>query len=267
MNGKYLLLCLALGQPFMKLSGQSVDLFVFIGQSNMAGRSEIGADTLALSNVFLLNAEGIFEPARNPLNLHSTIRKDKAEIQGLSPAYSFSKTYVESYGSQPIRILVQARGGTPIEKFLKGGNWGYYEATLNRIRNCLRDYPDTELRAIIFHQGESNRHNPEAYLPHLRRFIQDLRLDLGRPDLPFIFGEIGEWNTEYKGIREEMKKIPDILPGLYLVSSEGLTNKDPHHFDRASTLELGSRLTWMWVAVKNNPRIANRTLDTISKNR
>ncbi len=43
-----------------------------------------------LQNVYLLNDKGNFEPAVNPLNRYSTVRKDLS-MQRLGPAYGFAK--------------------------------------------------------------------------------------------------------------------------------------------------------------------------------
>ena len=54
----------------------SLDLYVCIGQSNMAGRATLTPEIMdTLQNVYLLNDKGRFEPAVNPLNRYSTIRK------------------------------------------------------------------------------------------------------------------------------------------------------------------------------------------------
>ena len=45
------------------------DLYVCIGQSNMAGRATFTREVMAtLQNVYLLNDKGTFEPAVKPLN-------------------------------------------------------------------------------------------------------------------------------------------------------------------------------------------------------
>lgn len=218
---------------------QSKDVYLLIGQSNMAGRPEIEGATEKIKNVAILHSSGKFVYAKNPLNKYSTIRKD-LKGQRLSPAYSFSKKMVE-HTKDSIRIIVQARGGTRIAKFMKGSDWGYYEATLNRVKNALERYPDLNLKAVLVHQGESDRKKSKAYLKSVQHMIEAFRKDLKMKELPFIFGEIGAWNPDYKKIRKEMKKIPEIIPYTYLVSSDELTNLDKHHFDRKSILELGER--------------------------
>lgn len=62
-------------------------LFILLGQSNMSGRAPIeNADTAALPLVKLLDVDGRFEVARNPLNRFSNIRKG-ITMQKLGPGY------------------------------------------------------------------------------------------------------------------------------------------------------------------------------------
>lgn len=219
---------------------QQTDLFLFFGQSNMAGRAEIAEDTLVMDNVLILNSNGSFIPAKNPLNLYSTIRKDDNSMQRLGPSYSFSKA-IAAHLQDTIRIIVQARGGTAIEKFMKGSDWAYYESIVNRTRNALEKYPDSRLKAIIFHQGESNSGNPEGYIEKLSQIFADLRADLDVPNVPIFCGELGPWRDSYHEMRQEMKKIPEMIPNTYLISSKGLTNRDEAHFDHLSAIEFGKR--------------------------
>ncbi len=223
----------------LHISAQT-DLYLFVGQSNMAGRAPIEADTLPIEQVLILNSKGVFQKASNPLNQFSTIRKDNYAMQRIGPAYGFSTT-VTDYLQDTIRIIVQARGGTSIEKFMKGSDWGYYESVVNRTKNALEKYPDSRLRAVLWHQGESNSSKPDDYIKKFHQLIVDLRSDLDHPDLPVFFGELGQWRDHYAAMRDKMRQIPDSIPYTYLVSSKDLTNQDDAHFDKPSQLLFGKR--------------------------
>ena len=97
----------------------SLDLYVCIGQSNMAGRATLTPEVMdTLQNVYLLNDKGNFEPAVNPLNRYSTVRKDLS-MQRLGPAYGFAKELTRKT-KRPIGLVVNARGGSSINSWLKG---------------------------------------------------------------------------------------------------------------------------------------------------
>ena len=62
------------------------DVFLLIGQSNMAGRGHMidGDEEIIDENVFILDEKGEVVPARNPLNIYSSIRKnDTAQVSDL----------------------------------------------------------------------------------------------------------------------------------------------------------------------------------------
>ena len=71
---------------------QEYDVFLLLGQSNMAGRGTMieGDEDIIHENVFLLNNKGKVEPAANPLNRYSSIRLNLSQQQ-IGPGYSFSK--------------------------------------------------------------------------------------------------------------------------------------------------------------------------------
>lgn len=228
----------------------SKKLFVFLGQSNMAGRAPIEVtDFDAIPNVFLLNIEGEFVEARNPLNIFSSIKKE-TYMQRLGPAYSFAQAMSRAYPNDSILLVVNARGGTALDLFMKGDDSGYYESTLLRIRKAIQKESGTSLEAIIWHQGESNRESYKDYLSTLNILIDDYRADLGEPDLPLIAGQLGLWNPDYQKIREQIRLVEQVIPNSHLVSSKGLTNFDRHHFDNQSQKKLGLRYARKYLEIK-----------------
>ena len=112
-----------------------------------------------LQNVYLLNDKGNFEPAVNPLNRYSTVRKDLS-MQRLGPAYGFAKEMARQT-KRPVGLVVNARGGSSINSWLKGSKDGYYEEALSRVRIAMKQ--GGVLKAILWHQGEADCSNPEAY--------------------------------------------------------------------------------------------------------
>lgn len=97
----------------------SFDLYVCIGQSNMAGRATLTPEVMdTLQNVYLLNDKGNFEPAVNPLNRYSTVRKDLS-MQRLGPAYGFAKE-------------LTAENETPYRTGSKCTWWFFYQLLVKR---------------------------------------------------------------------------------------------------------------------------------------
>lgn len=104
---------------FQGVRAQDYDLYLCIGQSNMAGRGTLTEETSgAIPDVYLFNDRNKFEKATNPLNRYSTIRKE-LKMQGVGPAYSFAKTMATQTGRK-IGLVVNARGGSSIQSNLPG---------------------------------------------------------------------------------------------------------------------------------------------------
>lgn len=242
-----------------------LDLFLCIGQSNMAGRGELlSEDMTPIDNVFLFNSTNTWEPAANPMNKYSNIRKELA-MQKMGPVYSFAKE-MASRSNKPIGLIVNARGGSKIESWLKGSKDSLYESTLKRIKEALKY---GELKAILWHQGCANAGKVwkiKAYPEQLKQLVADLRADLGMPDIPFIIGQLGRWRyKEGTDIKERydmfntmIESIPSLIPNSGVVTSQGLTPinddiTDPH-FDRESQLKFGKRyadIIWQTVYATN----------------
>lgn len=219
-----------------------LDLFLFIGQSNMAGRGYITDNYKGnIKNAYLLTPTGGIEPARNPLNKYSTIRK-RLDLQGVGPAYSFAKAITERTG-HPLGLVVNARGGSSINSWMKGAKDNYYDEALTRIRQAMKY---GTLKAIIWHQGESDSKNPEAYLLKLQELVANLRKDLNNEKLPFLVGELAEWraNGTSEKFNEMLRTVPQRIPNSYCVSSKELVpliNENDPHFSADSQIILGRR--------------------------
>lgn len=222
------------------------DVYLCIGQSNMAGRGPLNAALMdTLNGVFLLNAQGDFEPAVNPMNKYSTIRKDM-KMQQLSPAYSFGKEMAR-HSKHPIGLVVNARGGSSINSWIKGSKDGYYEEAVRRTRQALAR--GGKLKGIIWHQGEADCGYPEAWMVLLRQLITDLRQDLGVKRLPVVVGQISQWEgwakeRGTKRFNSLIKQVDEHIPYVKCATTEGLGwsigNHDPH-FGTEAQLELGKR--------------------------
>lgn len=219
-----------------------LDLFLFIGQSNMAGRGYITDNYKgSIKDVYLLTPNGDMEPARNPLNKYSTIRK-QIDLQGVGPAYSFAKAIADKT-KHKLGLVVNARGGSSINSWLKGAKDDYYGEALSRIRQAMKY---GTLKAIIWHQGEADSRNPEAYMAKLQKLVADLREDLGDTKLPVIVGEIAEWrvNGTSDAFNKMLRTVPRHIPYSYCVSSRELVpliNENDPHFSADSQIILGRR--------------------------
>ncbi len=222
-----------------------LDIYLCIGQSNMAGRGYLEPQYMdTLENVYLFNDSNCFEEAVNPLNRYSSIRKE-ISMQRVGIGYSFAKA-VAREGGRRVGLVVNARGGSSIESWLSGSKDSLLEESLVRVKEAMRH---GELRGIIWHQGEANSRYPDSYAAKLKELVSTLRRELNAPEIPFIFGEISRWNWTKNDAGTEpfnvvLNNASKEITNSYCVSSSGLTplidETDPH-FCAASQEVFGER--------------------------
>ena len=216
------------------------DVFLLIGQSNMAGRGSLvsGDESVFDPNVFLLDAQDMVVPATNPLNQYSTIRKEVS--QGIGPGFSFSKKIAAATGRK-VLLVVNARGGSTVYQWQPGNTSKYYEEAVRRTKRALRY---GKLKGILWHQGEDDRNRASTYMSSLKTLVDALREDLEAPDVPFVAGEIAHWFEGTSEFNNVISGIKDIIDNSDYVSSEGCTwlrdSSDPH-FSREGQILLGER--------------------------
>jgi hypothetical protein len=228
----------------MVLSGQTApaprDLFLLIGQSNMAGRGVVEEqDRRPLPHIFMLNKETAWVPAVDPVHF------DKPEIAGVGLARSFARVLATGDTSASIGLIPAAFGGTSLDEWKAGGK--LYEEAVRRAKFAMRS---GKLRGILWHQGEADSGKKELAATYRERFsamIAQLRSDLDAPAVPVVVGELGEFLSEGHYpfaalVNEHLALIPVTVPHSAFVSSAGLTsNPDRIHFDARSQREFGRR--------------------------
>lgn len=233
-----------------KLADKPIDIYLCIGQSNMAGRSPItDLDKGPFTNTLLFNQKNEWEVADQALNKYSTVEK-QYEPQRLGVAFGFAKK-IANGTEHYIGIVSNARGGTSIAWWQKGyegeNDFDMYEEAVRRTKAALAANPNGHLKAILWHQGESDNapSKNQLYMARLKKMVDDLRTDLNAPNVPFVAGETGKWNGRGLGINPIIRQISDSIPNAYWVTSDGLTSVNPPkndpHFDTFSIRALGGR--------------------------
>lgn len=219
-----------------------LDLYLCIGQSNMAGRGymdENSGDGIELENSFLLTPQCRFEQSANPMNKYSSIRKELS-LQQISPAWGFAKYLNDHLPEVKTGVVVNAKGGSAIEEWQKGQ--ALYESTVERMLDALKW---GDLKAIIWHQGESNTSEAKvkAYPHLLREMVESFRRDLSSPDAWFLAGELIHTWSNSERFNSMLREISSFVPAADWVSAANLMPRAEGdvHFDRSSTIELGER--------------------------
>jgi len=221
------------------------DLYLLIGQSNMAGRGAVEAiDKAPHPNVFMLTKDGQWRPAVEPIHF------DKPKRIGTGPGLAFGKAMASVDTDARIGLIPSAVGGSTISAWQAGG---YYKRTKvhpydDAIARTKVAMQHGELKAILWHQGEydSNPKKVPLYKDALIKLAADLRRDLDTPDVPFIVGGLGEFiatrRPESVQITAILKAAPNFMDNTAFVSAQGLTDKgDNLHFNTQSYRTLGER--------------------------
>ena len=235
----------SIAQPSEKV--KEYDVYLLIGQSNMAGRGTMQASdtTEAIEGVFLLSDKGEVVEARNPLNRYSSIRKD-IKMQQIGPGSEFS-AQIHKHTGRKVLLVVNARGGSRIEEWLPGSLY-FNEA----VRRCRQAMEHGELKGILWHQGCSNaKTDREEYMAMLSSMAEELRKELcPQVAVPFIAGELAYWVEGSDSFNKMIHGIAERIPNSSFISVRGCsplkpqtlkTDRPDPHFNREAQLKIGKR--------------------------
>lgn len=225
------------------------DVYLMIGQSNMAGRGEfVDKDTTEwIEGVWILDSIGQPVKAFAPLNRFSTIRKDIG-LQGYNPAVKFAELMHRRSGRK-ILLVVNARGGSAIGHWMPGDKHNFHNEAVRRTRQAMAY---GKLKGIAWHQGETDiQKHTRDYVGKFNAMIRALRDSLGQGNVPVVVGQVGQWNwapsSDIAVFNDSViPAITEKVGACRYVTSDGLTRRykdnerDPH-FGRKSQIELGRR--------------------------
>jgi len=209
---------------------QNMDLFLLIGQSNMAGRGVVEEqDRVPIAGVYALNKEDKWVPAVDPLHW------DKP-IAGVGLGRSFARAVK---GNADVGLIPAAFGGTSLEQWQPGGD--LYKEAVRRARVAMKS---GRLRGILWHQGESDSGQERLARSYAARWtvmMTALRKDLDARDVPVMVGALGPFlEREKHPFADEVNRQLGTV--ALFVSADGLHDKgDKLHFDAAGQRELGVR--------------------------
>ncbi|WNR46918.1 sialate O-acetylesterase [Paenibacillus roseipurpureus] len=228
-----------------------MDLFLLIGQSNMAGRGALTKKDLSEASderIQVLNQNGEWQAAQEPIHF------DKPELVGVGPGLPFAKEVLQTTNISSIGLIPCAVGGTKIERWVSTGD--LYLSAIDRCRLAMKE---GQLRGILWAQGESDSTNladAESYGMRFYSLLADIRKELMVPSVPFIASELGTFIEQdkypYTGhINSALKSARYDFPCYEFVSSDGLQHGgDCLHYDAPSARSLGRRMAEAWLRIK-----------------
>lgn len=227
---------------FAQQPDSTLDLYLLIGQSNMAGRGVISDEFINQGDpkVFMLDKNNKWVQAKHPLHF------DKPSVAGVGPGLSFGIAMAKKGNGKKIGLIPCAVGGTSINVWKPGAydkatNTYPYDDAIKRLRVSMQS---GVLKGVLWLQGESDSDPEKAnnYLDKLEELIKLLRTLSNNPTLPFVAGELGRYKEQYQNINSALRKLPAKVAHTAVASSKGLTDKgDQTHFDSPSADKYGKR--------------------------
>jgi Carbohydrate esterase, sialic acid-specific acetylesterase len=229
------------------VNSSNTDLYLLIGQSNMAGRGTVeDEDRVVHERVFNFNKEGAVVPAVDPLHF------DKPKVCGVGPGRTFGLQVALAHPSKNILLVPCAVGGTSIEVWQAGAydpdtHTHPYDDMVKRVvmASALGQW-----KGVLWHQGSSdaNAKRANGYYPKLLELVHQVRTLLQAPEIPFLIGQmlddpIKPWNEYYRVVDAAHQAVCRENPNMAYVSAADLKAKrnDIEHFDSASARILGQR--------------------------
>lgn len=211
----------------------------------MAGRGVVEPqDQEPHPRVWMLSKDDQWVPAVDPMHSDKT-------AAGVGLGRTFAITLAEINPDVQIGLIPCAHGGSPIDvwkpgQFYKPTNGHPWDDAIRRAKIAMNS---GTLKGILWHQGESDSKDELApsYEAKLHDLITRFRKELNAPDVPFIAGQMGQfeerpWSDAKKKVDQAHRGLPPKVPHTGFTSSDGLHHKgDEVHFDSASYREFGKR--------------------------
>jgi hypothetical protein len=233
----------------VRVPRERVIVFMHIGHSNMAGRAVNPPEmrpyfydthprlwTFHWKDVIELAGPFTWRLAQEPLSPDS--RNEGRAGPGMAllraaMAVAPPDAYLVSIGRGQSGVL-----GGACPSFLRSGE----------LHHAIRD-PARALRGNVTFAGLFTMLGaseflqpdgpPGAFLACMKTIAEEMRADLGEPDLPFI---VGTWEHEAFGgfaldgdvarpIVPQLEMIPQVVPRSALIPTDGLPLEDDHHFN------------------------------------
>lgn len=242
-----LLLLISLSWQSVLAQSSAVDstfhIYLLVGQSNMSGRGALDSVAQKINpKILSLDKENNWQIAKDPLHF------DRGYAT-VGPGISFAEHMLPENENIKIGLVPCAWGGSPIRVWQPGATYFEnhpYDEAIARAKVAMQK---GVLKGILWHQGESDNDSIQSalYLNKLVKLVENFRKDLNLPGLPFIAGEIGNFNKD-DFINSKIDSLTQLVKNTAVVSAAGLSDKgDQLHFDTPSARELGKRYA---VAVK-----------------
>ncbi len=265
------------------------DVWVLAGQSNMEGVARLEGVPEPHPQVMMYGHDERWQPAQVPVHVlaaaidpvHGGPRtpEESAEAmaraperdRGMGPGLFFARELTARTG-RPIGLIPCAHGGTSMEEWSPvrrdAGGESLYGSMLRRFQEA-----GGAARGILWYQGESDTRPGQSddYEQRFIDFIAAVREDLGEPELPFIYVQIGRFTRTpaerlWDRVQDAQVRVEEAVDNVAFTTAVDLTLDDPIHVSAEGMATLGARLATLAETLvyggttATGPRFASATL-------
>ena len=233
----------------------SLALFILAGQSNMSGVGPVPVDTPVPSpQIYLFGNDYRWRIAEEPLDA-PTNQVDQISLDryaGYSPGLAFANALMADNPDLVIGLIPCAKWSSSLSQWRRDlSDNTLYGSCIKRAKAAS---PMGDLAGILFFQGESDTVDPArfpAFDPQPDQWaslfaglVADFRADLGQPDLPVVFAQIGTYQSpdivpHWKTVQEQQASVS--LPMVTMITTSDLALQDEVHFTADSYTIIGAR--------------------------
>lgn len=209
------------------------DIILCVGQSNATGLAALGLQDYG-SGAWLWNNNG-WEQADGALDRYSNLYPQPNPNIGLSMFNSFGKEAAKHSRPYFVGLVVNCRPGTSIESWRDS----LLGKSIQRALSAKSANTGNRITAVAWHQGESNKDNPEVFNPSFQ-VIRAMVDSLLGTDVPILLGGIVH-AAGHNAINDSIEYTATHTDDCYYVPSDSLTTFDGLHFDSPSQRTFGLR--------------------------
>ena len=228
---------------FAEAAPDNLQLFLLIGQSNMAGRGKVEPqDEVINPRIFMFTKAQQWVPAKDPVHF------DKPMMAGVGLGSEFARQIAARNPKLAVGLIPCAMGGTSLDEWKVGGL--LYSNAVARTREAMKQ---GKLAGILWHQGEADSSHSKVttYGERFATMIAQLRKDLQAENAPVVLGELGRFRAASQEFNAALPEISRHVPRCAFVTAENLADKgDQLHFDAPSLRIFGQRYAAAFLTLK-----------------
>jgi hypothetical protein len=232
----------------------NLSIFILAGQSNMSGWAPLPDNNPFDERIFVFGNDYHWRVAREPVDsAYRQVDQVSADGEALfGPSVAFALASLSRHPDVIIGLVPCAKGSSTILQWQRDlSDQSLYGSCFKR---ALAASAMGKVSGLLFFQGETDALNPDIY-PYpepkpaewaelFTQFIIDIRNDLGNPELPVVYAQLGgnsapEAFSNWDLVKQQQASVR--LPLAAMIKTGDLPLLDGLHFTTESYRTIGHR--------------------------